>query len=80
MVKNVFGHRQWKQTCSHEKSLPPDQFPLDIEAAFGNHIYAQIGLFVCFLRNGSSVPCRFTGSVRQQIFSTHTASPGEESL
>lgn len=57
-------------------NYPADQFPLDIEASFGNHIYAQIVLFVCFVRKGSSVPYSFTGSVRQQIFFSPHYFPG----
>lgn len=57
-------------------NYPADQFPLDIEASFGNHIYVQIGLFVYFVRKGSSVPYSFIGSVRQQIFFSPHCVPG----
>lgn len=29
-------------------NYPADQFPLDMEASFGNHIYVQFALFCLF--------------------------------
>lgn len=59
-------------------NYPVDQFPLDMEASFGNHIYVQVALFVCFVRKASAVPYSFIGSVRQQIFFSLHFFLGEE--